>query len=155
MFATLVTIAGNRCDKQRCDRRDMIEHMSPLAWVLVKLGVRLVVFTAVFWFAAKKNKKIVFDKRWATPLIALTFAVMNTALYWMLKPVLNVATMGAVAFAMPFVINGALLLGTERIFQSRKWFRIEGFFATLWMALFLTLAHGALWVGLDYIPKHV
>ena len=129
--------------------------MSPIVAVLVKLGVRLVVFTAVFWFAAKKNKKIIFEKTWATPLIALTFALMNTALYWMLKPVLNIATMGAVAFAMPLVINGALLLGTERIFQSRKWFRIEGFFATLWMAVFLTLAHGALWVALDYIPKHI
>lgn len=129
--------------------------MSPLVAVLVKLGVRLVVFTAVFWFAAKKNKKIIFEKKWATPLIALTFALMNTALYWMLKPVLNIATMGAVAFAMPLVINGALLLGTERIFQSRKWFRIEGLFATLWMAIFLTLAHGALWVALDYIPKHI
>jgi hypothetical protein len=28
-------------------------------------------------------------------------------------------------------------------------------FATLWMALFLTLAHGALWLGMDYIPAHV
>ena len=129
--------------------------MSPVVAVLVKLGVRLVVFTAVFWFAAKKNKNVVFDKKWATPIIALTFAVMNTALYWMLKPILNIATMGAVAFAMPLFINGALLLGTERIFQSRKWFRIEGFFTTLWMAIFLTLAHGALWVALDYIPKHV
>ena len=129
--------------------------MSPFVAVLVKLGVRLVVFTAVFWFAAKKNKKIIFEKKWATPVIALTFALMNTALYWMLKPVLNIATMGAVAFAMPLVINGALLIGTEKIFQSRKWFRIDGFFATLWMAVFLTLAHGALWVALDYIPKHV
>src|ERR1051325_6032598 len=102
--------------------------MSPIVAVLIKLGLRLVVFTAVVWFGAKKNKKIIFDKKWATPVIALTFAVMNTVLYWMLKPVLNIATMGAVAFAMPLFINGGLLLGTERIFQSRKWFRIEGFF---------------------------
>jgi len=129
--------------------------MSPFVAVLIKLGVRLVVFTAVFWLAARKNRKIIFDKKWATPLIALTFAVLNTALYWMLKPVLNIATMGAAAFAMPLLINGVLLVGTERIFQSRKWFRIEGFLATAWMALFLTLAHGALWVALDYIPKHV
>lgn len=129
--------------------------MSPFVAVLIKLGVRLVVFTAVFWLAARKNKNIIIDKKWATPLIALTFAVLNTVLYWMLKPVLNLATMGAVAFAMPLLINGVLLVGTERIFQSRKWFRIEGFFATVWMALFLTLAHGALWVALDYIPKHV
>jgi hypothetical protein len=133
----------------------MIERMSPLALVLVKLGVRLVVFTAVFWVAAQKNEKIVFDKKWATPIIAFTFAVLNTALYWAVKPILNVATLGALAFAMPLVINGALLLATERIFQSRKWFRIEGVIAMAWMAIFLTVAHGALWVALDYIPKHV
>jgi uncharacterized membrane protein YvlD (DUF360 family) len=133
----------------------MIERMSPLAWALVKLGVRLVVFTAVFWIAAQKNKKIVFDKKWATPIIALTFAILNTALYWAVKPILNLATMGALAVAMPLVINGALLLATERIFQSRKWFRIDGVFAMVWMAIFLTVAHGALWVAIDYIPKHV
>lgn len=133
----------------------MIERMSPLGWVLVKLGVRLVVFTAVFWVAAKKNEKVVFDKKWATPIIALTFAVLNTALYWAVKPILNLATLGAVAFVMPLVINGALLLATERIFKSRKWFRVEGIFAMVWMAIFLTIAHGALWVALDYIPKHI
>jgi uncharacterized membrane protein YvlD (DUF360 family) len=71
------------------------------------------------------------------------------------KPILNLATLGAVAFAMPLVINGALLLATERIFQSRKWFRIDGLFAMVWMAIFLTVAHGALWVAIDYLPKHV
>lgn len=129
--------------------------MSPLVAELVKLGVRLLVFTAVFWIAAKKNKSIVFDKKWATPIIALTFAILNTGLYWMLEPILNLATMGALAFAMPLVINGALLLATERAFHSRKWFRIDGVIALLWMAIFLTLAHGALWVAIDYLPKHV
>jgi hypothetical protein len=129
--------------------------MSPVALILIKLGVRLVVFTGVFWFAAKKNEKIVFDKKWAPPLVALVFAVLNTALYWMLKPVLNIATLGAVGFALPFVINGALLLATMKLFEKKKWFRIEGMLATIWMALILTAAHGALWVAIDYIPKHV
>lgn len=129
--------------------------MSPFVAMLIKLGVRLVVFTGVFWFAAKKSEKIVFEKKWAPPLVALVFAVLNTGLYWMLKPVLDIATMGAVGFALPFVINGALLLGTMKVFEKRKWFRIDGFFATLWMALILTAAHGVLWVALDYIPKHV
>ena len=129
--------------------------MSPFVAMLIKLGVRLVVFTGVFWFAAKKNEKIVFEKKWAPPLVALVFAVLNTGLYWMLKPVLNIATMGAVGFALPFVINGALLVGTMKVFEKKKWFRIEGFFATIWMALILTAAHGALWVAVDYLPKHV
>ena len=35
----------------------MLGGMSPVVAILVKLGVRLVVFTAVFWVAAKKNKR--------------------------------------------------------------------------------------------------
>lgn len=129
--------------------------MSPAVAVLFKLGIRLVVFTGVFWLAAKKNKDIIFDRRWAPPLVALVFAVLNTALYWALKPLLNFATLGVAGFAMPLVINGALLYATMRIFESRKWFRIDGIFAALWMAIFLTIAHGALWLGLDYLPAHV
>lgn len=126
--------------------------MSPIVAVLIKLGVRLVVFTGVFWFAARQNDKIIIEKKWATPLVAFTFAVLNTALYWMLKPVLNIATLGVVGFAMPLVINGALLFATVKIFAKKKWFRVEGMFAGLWMATFLTLAHGVLWFAIDYIP---
>jgi uncharacterized membrane protein YvlD (DUF360 family) len=129
--------------------------MSAVTAILIKLGVRLVVFTAVFWVAAKKNDKVVFDKKWATPLVAFVFAVLNTALYWALAPILNVATLGAAGFAMPLVVNWLLLAGTVRIFESRKWFRIEGIFATMWMATFLTVAHGVLWFALDYLPKHI
>ena len=121
--------------------------------MVVKLGVRLLIFTAVFWFAAKNNPKVVFDKKWATPLVAFVFAVLNTALYFVLRPILNLATLGAVAFAMPLLINAVLLAVTVRIFQSRKWFHIDGMFATMWMATFLTIAHGALWVALDYLPS--
>ena len=127
--------------------------MSPVVAILIKLGVRLVVFTGVFWLAAKKNKSIIIEKKWATPLVGLLFAVLNTALYWALKPILNLATLGAVAFAMPLVINAVLLWGTVRIFERKKhWFRIDGFFAMLWMAIFLTLAHGVLWFAVDYLP---
>jgi uncharacterized membrane protein YvlD (DUF360 family) len=130
--------------------------MSPALAILIKLGVRLVVFTAVFWVAAKKNKKIIIEKKWATPLVGLLFAVLNTALYWALKPILNLATLGAIGFVMPLIINGVLLAVTVRIFQNRQqWFRIDGFVAMLWMAVFLTIAHGVLWVGVDYIPAHI
>jgi uncharacterized membrane protein YvlD (DUF360 family) len=130
--------------------------MSPAVVVLIKLGVRLVVFTGVFWLAARKNKKIIIEKRWATPLVGLAFAVLNTALYWALKPLLNLATLGALAFVMPLVINGALLGVTVRIFQNKPhWFRVDGWLAMLWMAVVLTAAHGLLWVGVDYLPKHM
>lgn len=130
--------------------------MSPAVVLLIKLGIRLVVFTGVFWVAAKKNDKIIIEKKWAAPLVGLAFAVLNTALYWALKPILNFATFGALAFLMPLVINGALLAATVRIFQRKQhWFRIDGWFAMGWMAIFLTLAHGVLWVAVDYIPKQL
>jgi len=126
-----------------------------MAMFLVKLGIRLVVFTAVFVIAAKKNDKITFATRWAAPVVALVFAALNTLLYWALIPLLDLATLGAVSFAMPFLVNILLLAVTVRIFQSREWFKIDGMLATLWMATFLTLAHGVLWFALDYLPQHL
>lgn len=142
--------------------------MTGVPGILIKLGVRLVVFTAVFWFAAHKNKKIVLGKRWAAPVIGVVFAILNTALYWVLAPVLNLASFGAMSFAMPLGVNGVLLYGTERLFGHAKLvgaedkdgktkraplLQINGIFTMLWMALFLTIAHGAMWVALDYLPS--
>ncbi|MEZ4367216.1 MAG: phage holin family protein [Kofleriaceae bacterium] len=146
-----------------------------MGMLLVKLGVRLVAFTLVFWFAAKKNPKIVVSPRWALPLVAAVFALLNTGLYWLLKPVLNLATLGMMAMLMPLIVNGALLGLTLRIVARRwrrraatteaagkgqdkrkterpPWLRIDGIFATMWLAVVLTLAHGALWVAMDYLP---
>ncbi len=135
--------------------------MSPAVVVLIKLGIRLVVFGAVFFLAAKKNPKIVIHNKWATPVIALVFALLNTAVYWLLTPILNLATLGVAGFLMPFVVNMLFLLGTVKAFDKlnekrkseKKWIEIQGIMATLWMAAFLTLAHGALYLGLDYFPN--
>ena len=154
--------------------------MDGVTGLLIKLGVRLVVFGAVFYIAARKNPRVVIRTKWATPLIAFTFAFLNTVLYWALTPILNLATLGAIGFIMPFVVNMILLLATVRVFASirdklaarqasnpkeskdpkdpksaapKAWFEIDGIFATLWMATFLTAAHGALWVALDYLPN--
>jgi hypothetical protein len=123
--------------------------------ILIKLAIRLVVFTAVFWLAARKNEKVIFEKKWAPPLVGLVFAVLSTALYWAMSKVLAIATLGIAGFALPLFINLLLLAATVRVFQSKQWFRIDGLFAFLWMALVLTVAHGALWLGMDYIPAHV
>jgi hypothetical protein len=123
--------------------------------VLIKLAIRLVVFIGVFWLAARKHDKVVFEKPWAPPLVGLVFAVLSTALYWALGKVLSIATLGVVGFALPLFINLLLLGATVRVFQSKQWFRIDGLFASLWMATFLTVAHGALWLGMDYIPAHM
>jgi hypothetical protein len=120
--------------------------------ILIKLGVRLLVFGLVFFIATRKNPKVIVTKKRVLPLIALVFAVLNTGLYWVLAPILNIATLGALGFVMPFVINMVLLLGTVKVFSRWKWFEIRGVFTTLWMAAFLTLAHGALYLALDYFP---
>jgi hypothetical protein len=146
--------------------------------ILIKLGVRLAVFGLVFFIAARRNPKIVIPVKWATPVVALVFALLNTTLYWALRPVLDLATLGALGFAMPLIVNIILLFVTVKFFaweklprfiaksaakgdkdqkkteagEAKPLFVIEGVFATLWMALILTVAHGALWVALDYIP---
>lgn len=144
--------------------------MSPAVVVLIKLAIRLLVFGVVFFIAAKKNPKIVIHNKWATPLIALVFALLNTGVYWLLTPILNLATLGVAGFVMPFVVNMLFLLGTVKVFEKlnsrlassanpekrksqKKWIEIQGLMATLWMAAFLTIAHGALYVALDYLPN--
>jgi len=145
--------------------------------LFIKLGVRLVVFGGVFFIAARRNPKIIIPVRWATPIVALVFALLNTTLYWALRPVLDLATLGALGFAMPLIVNILLLYATVKFFSWQKLprfiaktagskdkksepkgeaqplFVIDGLFATMWMALILTAAHGVLWVALDYIPN--
>jgi hypothetical protein len=143
-----------------------------MTWVLIKLGIRLVVFLAVFWIATLRNPKIVVQPRWALPLVAGLFALLNTGLYWLLKPVLNVASFGAIWFLMPLVLNLCFLVATLRVFQKRDLapvvkmakdapaprpsrrpsLSINGITATIYMAVLLTAAHGLLWFALDYMP---
>src|SRR5258705_9956406 len=97
-----------------------------MAIVLIKLGIRLVVFTAVFWIAAKKNEKVVIKPTWALPVVAAVFALLNVALYWALRPILNLATLGAIGFVMPLVVNLVLLVVTERLVSKKEWLKIDG-----------------------------
>jgi Mycobacterial 4 TMS phage holin, superfamily IV len=127
-------------------------HAAAMTWILIKLAIRLVAFVAVFWFATRKNPKIKIEPRWSLPLVAGVFAIFNVALYWILRPVLNLATFNVAWFAMPLVINLLFLMATLRVVQSKKWLVIDGVRATLWLAVILTVAHGVLYVSLDYLP---
>ncbi len=142
--------------------------------MLIKLGIRIVGFLAVFWFATRKNPKIVVKPTWALPLVAGFFALINAGLYWLLKPVLNLASFHAIWFLMPLVLNLIFLVATVRVFQSkdappppltkgakdaprpkasrRPSLRIDGIRATLYLAGLLTVAHGVLWFAVDYLP---
>lgn len=123
-----------------------------MTWLLVKLGIRLLGFIAVFFLATRKNPKIKIEPRWAIPLVAGVFGVMNVGMYWLLQPVLNLATFGAMWFVMPLLINLGFLIATMRITEKQKWLVIDGIRATLYLAFFLTLAHGVFWLALDFIP---
>lgn len=129
--------------------------MNGITGILIKFGVRLVVFGLVIWLVSKRNKDVIIHKRLAIPLIALLFAALNAALYFILKPILNLATLGAVEYLMPLVINLILLAVTIRVIEKKKWIEIKGIIATVYLGVALTVAHGALWLALDYIPKHV
>ncbi len=129
--------------------------MNGITGISIKFGVRLVVFGLVIWLVSKRNKDVIIHKRLAIPLIALLFAALNAALYFILKPILNIATLGAVEYLMPLVINILLLALTIRVIEKKQWIEIKGLIATLYLGVALTVAHGALWLALDYIPKHV
>jgi uncharacterized membrane protein YvlD (DUF360 family) len=96
--------------------------------------------------------RILIRPRWAVPLIGMLFAILNVALYWILRPLLDLATLRTASFAIPFVVNGLLLWGTARIVHNKQWLKISGVFAALWLAMAVTIAQGVLWVALDYLP---
>lgn len=116
--------------------------------LLVKLAVRFVLFGAVFAFAAHKNPKIKIQPKLALPLVALVFALLNTGIYWLLKPVLNLATFGAAWLLIPFVLNGVFLWATRKLIRPLT---IDGFFPMVWLSVLLTAAHGLTWLVLDLL----
>jgi hypothetical protein len=121
--------------------------MTGVAGFFLDLAIRLVLFTGVFWGAALKDL-IKIDKKWARPLVALVFAVLDTALYRLLGSLFDM-TIGA--FVMPLVVNLVLLMVTVKVFETKKWIETDGLFSTVWVALLLTAAHGLLHVVFTYV----
>jgi uncharacterized membrane protein YvlD (DUF360 family) len=118
--------------------------------LLINLGVRFVVFALVFWLAARRLEKVTIEPKWATPLVGVIFALINVGLYWLFKPILNLATVGLFGFLIPFVLNGLFLYGTTRIVERLKTkLEIDGIVTLVKMSVILTLAHGVLWLVLD------
>jgi hypothetical protein len=136
-----------------------------MTWILVKLAIRLAAFTAVFWVATRPRKpkkgsdskeikppRISIQPRWAIPVIGVLFAGLNILLYWLMRPLLDLATMRMFSLLMPLIVNALLLWGTARIVEKKKWLKVDGLFGYAWLALALTGAHGVMWVTLDYLP---
>lgn len=108
---------------------------------LIAIGIRILVFAAVFALATRRHPGISVRPRLALPLVGLVFALLNTGLYWLLKPVLSLATFGAAALLAPLAVNAVLLWATGRLLRP---LRIGGWRPMLYLAVLLTLAHGAL-----------
>lgn len=146
--------------------------------LLIKLGVRLVVFTAAFVASTRYLEGISVTKKWAYPVLGAMFSVLSTVFYWALAPVLDVATLNSLSFAIPLVANTVLLIAVIKVSNKiaernpvpppkkgqekgskpekpRGWLRTTGFFASVWLALVLTAAHGVLWFALDYLPEKI
>jgi uncharacterized membrane protein YvlD (DUF360 family) len=105
---------------------------------LIWLGIRFVVFGVALTFAMKKVKDVKVTPPHALPLVALVFALLNTLLYWLLAPVLNLVTLWTLWFLVPFLANGVFLYVTDRILKPLK---IEGMVAFLKTAGIVTVAH--------------
>ena len=137
----------------------MLDRMSGVTGLLIKLGARLVVFGLVLFVAARHSSKVEIRTKWLTPLIALVFAALNMGLYWAVGKLLGLATFGTLEIVLPLAVNAVLLLVTARLFQMlhrnpdrKPWFAISGAWVTLWLAIALTAGHGLVWLALDYLP---
>lgn len=124
-----------------------LEQAVGVTWILIKLGIRFVVFGGAFALVMHRDKRVQIQPRYALPLVALVFALLNTGLYWILSPVLNLATFGAFGMLMPFALNAVFLYGTQRILKP---LRIDGIWPMIVLSGALTVAHGVLWVILDW-----
>src|SRR5690349_7290501 len=115
-----------------------------MLWILAKVAIRLVVFTAVFWLATRPRKtderdkdgrpvlkppRITIQPRWAIPVIGVVFAALNLLLYWIVRPVLDIATFRTFSILMPLVVNSLLLFGTAKLVEKREWLRMSGWFS--------------------------
>jgi uncharacterized membrane protein YvlD (DUF360 family) len=122
---------------------------------LIELAVRIVIFTGVFAVAVWRSDAIRIERRWAIPLVGLVFGLLNTGLYWLLKPVLNIATFGLASWLLPFVLNAAFLWATGKLLGKLrvKSLEIDGLWITIKLAIVLTLVHGGIHLALDALMK--
>lgn len=116
--------------------------------LLIKIGVRLVAFTLVFAFVAWRSPHVTVRPRIALPLVGLVFAFLNTGLYWLGRPILDFATLGAGWLLVPFILNGLFVWATARLLRV---LHVDGVRPMVWLAVLLTAVHGLSWLILDHL----
>ncbi len=112
-----------------------------MALFLLKLLARVMVFGVALTFAVRRSSDVKVEPRSALPIVAAVFTLLNVALYWGLKTVLNIGTLWMFWFLTPFIVNGVILLITDRLLKP---FKIESLTALARTAAIVTVAHIAL-----------
>lgn len=114
-----------------------------MTWFLVKLLIRVVVFGVAIGYVLRSSERVTVQPKKALPLVALVFALLNAALYPVLKFGINLVTLWSLFFLVPFVANALLLLGTSRLIGKLKKvkFEIDGIFPYAYAAAIVTVGH--------------
>jgi len=105
---------------------------------LVMVLLRIVVFAIAIAFITRRTSKVRVEPRAALPVVALVFAVLNTALYGLIGFAVKVVSLWTLAIFAPFLANMALLWITDRILKPLK---IDGLMALLHASVIITIAH--------------
>jgi uncharacterized membrane protein YvlD (DUF360 family) len=105
--------------------------------LIVKLLVRVFVFGVALTFACRRDGDVKVEPRSKLPLVAVTFALLNTALYSVLAGVLTLPML-LLFFLVPFAANALILVLTDKLLSS---FRIDSFTALAKTAGIVTIAH--------------
>lgn len=118
-----------------------------MTWLLIKIAIHIVVFGLVFGFAVWRSESVSVKPRFALPVVAVVFALLNAGLYSILSFIVGLATLGLFFLVMPFVLNAVFLFITTRLLKRLKVeMTIDGILTIGWLAGLLTAAHGLLWL---------
>lgn len=118
-----------------------------MTWLLIKIAIHIVIFGLVFGFAIWRSENVSIKPKFALPVVAIVFALINAGLYSILSFIIGLATLGLAFLVMPFVLNAVFLLVTTRLLKRLKVeMTIDGIVTIAWLAALLTAAHGALWL---------
>ena len=105
---------------------------------------------------------LLFDSLQLACLLYLTGGLTNPFALLLTVPVVISAT--TLSLRMTAILGFLVMaMATVLVFRHHPLPWTEGqrlampfvYVAGMWMAVFLTLAHGALWLAVDYLPKHV
>jgi uncharacterized membrane protein YvlD (DUF360 family) len=115
-----------------------------MSWLVMML-VRVVVFAIAIAFVTRRSSGVRVEPRKQLPLVALVFALLNVALYWLLSTAVTWGSLLTLSLVAPFVANAILIWVTSKLVKA---LRIDGLLELAYAALILTLVH----FGLRLLP---